>query len=105
MNTKKRKRRIHTPFTHAFYTHTNIHSPPTLSTNANAASHVFLLLVTYVHPPWMQTGDTALIWAANLGHLEIVQQLLKSGANIDLQDAVRRGDGVGLRGQGCGVMG
>ena len=107
MNTKKRKRHIHTPFTHAFYTYTHIHSPPTLSTNANAASHVFLLLVTYVHPPWMQGGYTALINAANGGHLEIVQQLLKSGANTDLQDYVRRGDGVGprVRGRGCGVMG
>ena len=56
----------------------------------------------------MQGGNTALIHAADEGHLEIVQQLLKSGANTDLQnDVVRRRDGVGLRvrGQGCGVMG
>ena len=102
MNTKKRKRRIHTPFTHAFYTYTHIHSPPTLPTNANAASHVFLLLVTYVYPPWMQFGDTALIRAAGEGHLQIVQQLLKSGADTDLQNKVRRGDGVGLRVRGQG---
>ena len=56
----------------------------------------------------MQYDETALLRAAFRGHLEIVQQLLKSGANIDLQDDyVRRGDGVGIRvrGQGCGVMG
>ena len=73
------------------HTYTHIHSPPTLSTNANAASHVFLLLVTYVHPPWMQYGWTALMRAAQTSHLQITQALLKSGANADLQNNVRRG--------------
>ena len=43
----------------------------------------------------MQYGNTALITAAWQGHLQIVQELLKRGANIDLQDEVMRGDGVG----------
>ena len=43
----------------------------------------------------MQIGYTALIDAAYNGHLPIVQELLNRGANIDLQNKVMRGDGVG----------
>ena len=43
----------------------------------------------------MQYGSTALIVAARYGHPQIVQELLKRGANIDLQAKVMRGDGVG----------
>ena len=43
----------------------------------------------------MQDGWTPLIWAAQEGHLQIVQELLKSGANKDAQNTVMRGDGVG----------
>ncbi len=43
----------------------------------------------------MQDGLTALIFAANKGLLEIVQELLTRGANIDHQDKVTRGDGAG----------
>ena len=39
----------------------------------------------------MQNGFTALMHAAYKGHLPIAQELLKSGANADLQNYVRRG--------------
>jgi len=43
----------------------------------------------------MQYGHTALIYAAKNGHLEIVQELLKRGADADAKDKVMQGDGVG----------
>ena len=38
----------------------------------------------------MQEGYFALYWAARDGHTEIVQQLVKAGANLDLQNKVCR---------------
>ena len=35
-----------------------------------------------------QSGESALLNAAFYGHTEIVQQLVKAGANLDLQDEV-----------------
>ena len=43
----------------------------------------------------MQDGDTALMWAAKLGDLQTVQELLKRGADADAKDEVMQGDGVG----------
>ena len=45
----------------------------------------------------MQFGETALIRAAILGHLQTVQELLKRGADADAKDKVMQGDGVGGR--------
>jgi len=39
--------------------------------------------------------DYALILAAQNGHLQIVQELLKRGADTDAKDKVMQGDGVG----------
>ena len=36
----------------------------------------------------MQDGFTALMWAANEGHLAVVQALLKAGADINLKNNV-----------------
>lgn len=36
-----------------------------------------------------QDGRTALIWASDSGHTEVVQLLLGNGAQVDLQDKVR----------------
>ena len=47
----------------------------------------------------MQYGYTALILATRDGRLPIVQELLNRGANIDLQNMVMRGDGVGAGGR------
>jgi len=43
----------------------------------------------------MQNGSTALICAAQEGRLQIVQELLKRGADADAKDEVMQGDGVG----------
>ena len=43
----------------------------------------------------MQYGYTALTRAAENGHLQIVQELLKHGADADAKDEVMQGDGVG----------
>ena len=45
--------------------------------------------------PWMQDGTTALIRAVRFGYLEIVQELLKRGANKEAKDNVMQGGGVG----------
>ena len=42
----------------------------------------------------MQNGETALLCAAQEEHLQIVQELLKRGANIEAQDEVMWGDGA-----------
>ena len=36
----------------------------------------------------LQNGNTALILAAHNKHLDVVEALLKAGANVDLQDKV-----------------
>ena len=36
-----------------------------------------------------QSGRTALMWASDSGHTDVVQLLLSSGAQVDLQDKVR----------------
>ena len=38
---------------------------------------------------YMQRGDSALMWAAYNGHAEVVQQMVKAGANLNLQNIVR----------------
>ena len=35
-----------------------------------------------------QDGRSALYWAALKGHTEVIQLLVKAGANLDLQDEV-----------------
>ena len=35
-----------------------------------------------------QDGSSALLWAASGGHTEVVQQLVKADANLDLQNKV-----------------
>ena len=43
----------------------------------------------------MQDGYTALMWAAENGHLQTVQELLKRGADKEAKNKVMQGDGVG----------
>ena len=43
----------------------------------------------------MQYGWTALILAVSQGHTQTVQELLKRGADKDVQSKVMQGDGVG----------
>ena len=43
----------------------------------------------------MQYDSTALMNAAEEGHLQIVQELLKRGADKDAKTKVMQGDGVG----------
>jgi len=43
----------------------------------------------------MQYGSTALICAAQEGHLQTVQELLQRGADKDAKNKVMQGDGVG----------
>ena len=47
------------------------------------SSHV---IVTHCVP---QLGETALMRASDSGHTDVVQLLLSSGAQVDLQDKVR----------------
>ena len=35
-----------------------------------------------------QSGDSALLWAVDNGHTDVVQLLVKAGANLDLQNKV-----------------
>ena len=43
---------------------------------------------TYYHICHQQRGETALMIAANVGHTEVVVELVKAKANFDLQDKV-----------------
>ena len=52
-------------------------------------------------PPCTQFGLTALFWAADEGHLDIVKLLLERGAQKDLQDKVRRREGCGAAPMGA----
>ena len=49
----------------------------------------------------MQYGHTALMVAAYGGHRDIVKLLLESGAQKDLQNAVRRREGCGAAPMGA----
>ena len=51
----------------------------------------------------MQYGSTALMFAANNGHLQVAQELLKHGANVEAKNKVMQGDGVGVGGRQCGL--
>ena len=50
------------------------------------SSHVILTVSSHSVP---QDGRTALMWASISGHTDVVQLLLSSGAQVDLQDKVR----------------
>ena len=45
--------------------------------------------VTAPHSAAQWSGNTALIWAASNGHLEVVKQLLEAGADKDVQNKVQ----------------
>lgn len=47
----------------------------------------FLILISF-----LQKGDTALTYAARLGHLNIVKELVSSGAKVDQTDRVSNKD-------------
>ena len=56
-----------------------------LCTDANTA----VLLLCPVSPsPMLQDGETALMHAAKGGHLEVVKQLISSGAKVNATDLV-----------------
>ena len=58
--------------------------------------NVHFVMIVHVHTIYMYTtssvitqyGRSALIWAASEGHTEAVVELVKAGANLDLQDNV-----------------
>ena len=52
-------------------------------------SIVSLLILTVLSHSVPQSGMTALMEASNSGHTDVVQLLLSSGAQVDLQDKVR----------------
>ena len=54
----------------------------------NNQSCVFILLYSFFI---VQNGGTALHYASYFGHPHIVEYLVKSGANLDLQDKVITG--------------
>jgi ankyrin repeat protein len=43
---------------------------------------------TFPHDCMSQSGKTALHWASSKGYLEIAKELVKYGAELDLQDEV-----------------
>ena len=56
--------------------------------------HVFVKLWQYLHRCHLlraQHDYTALMWAADKGHMECARLLLDAGANKDLKDEVRAG--------------
>ena len=50
---------------------------------------VFLLIPVIIPVLSPQDGQTALMLASDSGHIVVVQLLLSSGAQVDLQDEVR----------------
>ena len=50
---------------------------------------VFLLIPVMIPVLSPQDGQTALMLASDSGHIVVVQLLLSSGAQVDLQDEVR----------------
>ena len=51
------------------------------------SSHVIVTVLSHSVP---QGGKTALMWASFSGHTDVVQLLLSSGAQVDLQDTLVR---------------
>ena len=47
------------------------------------------MILTVLSHSVPQDGETALMWASGSGHTDVVQLLLSSGAQVDLQDEVR----------------
>ena len=47
------------------------------------------MIVTVLSHSVPQYGRTALMWASDNGHTDVVQLLLSSGAQVNLQDNVR----------------
>ena len=47
---------------------------------------MILTVLSHSVPQW---DETALMWASGSGHTDVVQLLLSSGAQVDLQDKVR----------------
>ena len=43
---------------------------------------------TYTLSVTTQVGETALLWAASLGRTDVVVELVRGGANLDLQNKV-----------------
>ena len=50
---------------------------------------VFMLIPVIIPVLSPQDGQTALMLASDGGHIDVVQLLLSSGAQVDLQDEVR----------------
>ena len=50
---------------------------------------VFMLIPVIIPVLSRQDGQTALMLASDGGHIDVVQLLLSSGAQVDLQDEVR----------------
>ena len=50
---------------------------------------VFMLIPVIISVLFPQDGQTALMLASDSGHIVVVQLLLSSGAQVDLQDEVR----------------
>ena len=48
------------------------------------------MIVTVLSHSVPQGGKTALMWASFSGHTDVVQLLLSSGAQVDLQDTLVR---------------
>ena len=49
---------------------------------------IIIMIVTVICIVYQDYARTALMWASNDGHKEVVQLLLDHGAGIDIQDRV-----------------
>ena len=58
-------------------------------THAHMYIHTSTHMYTHVHTILMQTGRTALAWAAYEGHKNVVDILLNAEANPYIQDEVK----------------
>ena len=64
---------------------------PTVLHHRNPLTNLTLLLVCHHHMTRRQTqGNTALMFAAKYGHIEVVKLLVDKGAQLDLKNNVRR---------------
>ena len=52
----------------------------------SCSSHVMLTVLSHSVP---KDGWSALMWGSRSGHTDVVQLLLSSGAQVDLQEMVR----------------